>query len=426
MLSLIPAMLVPLTIQTAEPVPRVSVISVQSAINPSSADYIHESIRQAVRGGFSAIIIRLNTPGGLLTSTRDIVSDLLEAPLPVIVYVSPGGAQAASAGVFVTLAAHVAAMSPGTNIGAAHPVSIGSEMDSVMTEKVTNDAAAFIRSISGKRHRNVTWAEKSVRESISITEAEALDEGVIDLVAADIPTLLASLEGKVITVGNRPDTLRLAGAAVTEVSKSFQQEILDIVSDPNIAYIFMMLGIYGLMFELYNPGSIFPGVVGVISLILAFYSLHTLPVNYAGIGLIVFAVILFLLEIKIVSHGLLAIGGVLSLAIGSVMLFKTDSILDAVAVSWELIVAAVIVSAAFFLLVVGMGLKAQVRKPTTGTEGLIGEEGVALTDLSPGGRVKVHGEIWAAVTAGEPIASGEPIVVEASANLKLTVKRKPL
>ncbi len=420
---LILALLLPAAMPT-KAAGQVTVIDIGSAINPSSADYVHENIQEAARNGSAALIIRLNTPGGLLKSTRNIVSDLLEAPIPVIVYVSPGGAQAASAGVFITIAGHIAAMSPGTNIGAAHPVSLGSEMDSVMTEKVTNDAAAFIRSISEKRHRNVEWAEKSVRESISITEVEALREGVIDVVAANIPALLTALEEKVVEVQGRPDTLRLSGAAIIEVEKSFQQEILDIVSDPNIAYIFMMLGIYGLMFELYNPGSIFPGVVGVISLILAFYSMSTLPVNYAGVGLIVFAVILFLLEIKIVSHGLLSVGGVISLAMGSVMLFKSDSILDMVEISWELILAAVIVSAAFFLFVIGMGLKAQARKPTTGSEGIVGEEGVAMTALSPAGRVKVHGEIWAAVTRGESIAEGEAIIVEKSSNLKLTVKRK--
>jgi len=423
-LLLISALLVPPAYQTANPVPRVTVITVESAINPSSADYIHESILDAAENGSAAIVLRLNTPGGLLKSTRSIVSDLLEAPIPVIVYVSPGGAQAASAGVFITLAAHIAAMSPGTNIGAAHPVSVGSEMDSVMTEKVTNDAAAFIRSISEKRHRNVGWAEKSVRESISITEAEALREGVIDVVAADIPALFAAVEGKVVNAGGRTDTLHLAGAVVLDVKKSVRQEILDIVSDPNIAYIFMMLGIYGLMFELYNPGSIFPGIVGVISLILAFYSLHTLPVNYAGIGLIVFAVILFLLEIKIVSHGLLAIGGVVSLAMGSIMMFKNDSILDVVEVSWELILAAVVVSVLFFLFVIGMGIRAQARKPTTGSQGLVGEEGVVLADLSPAGSVKVHGEIWAAVSPGETLRAGEKVIVEQIVDLKLIVKRK--
>lgn len=400
------------------------VVTVESAINPPAAEYLRSSIVRASEGGAAGLIVRLNTPGGLLKSTRMIVSDLLDAPLPVIVYVAPAGAQAASAGVFVTLAAHVAAMAPGTNIGAAHPVLIGEQMDSVMAEKTTNDAAAFIRTISEKRHRNLEWAEQSVRKSVSITETEALGLKVVDLVAADLPSLLRQLDGRVVTVGGRSDTLRTAGAAVVAVEKTFQQEFLELISDPNIAYIFMMLGIYGLMFELYNPGSIFPGVVGVISLILAFYALHTLPVNYAGIGLIVFAVILFLLEIKVVSHGLLTVGGVVALAFGSMMLFERNSLLDVVEVSWEVIVAAVLVSVFFFLFVVGMGLRAQRRKATTGTEGLVGEEGIAIADLRPEGRVRIHGEIWNAVSPGGDVARGEIVIVERSENLRLVVRRK--
>lgn len=405
---------------------RIHVITVESAINPSSADYIRRSISDAREAGAIALIVRLNTPGGLLKSTRSIVSDILEAPLPVIVYVSPPGAQAASAGVFVTLAGHVAAMAPGTNIGAAHPVLIGQEMDSVMSEKATNDAAAFIRSISEKRKRNVEWAEESVRRSVSITETEALTKDVIDVVAADLPSLVRELDGRAVTVGERPDTLRTAGAEIVSIEKSFQQDFLDIISDPNIAYIFMMLGIYGLMFELYNPGTIFPGVVGVISLIIAFYSLHTLPLNYAGVGLILFSVVLFLLEIKIVSHGLLAIGGVVSLTVGSVMLFETDSLLDVVSLSWEVIVASVVATALFFLFLVGMGLKAQGRKPTTGSQGLLGEEGSAIGDLSPAGQVRVHGEIWSAASSGGEIRAGERVIVEKVENLRLIVRKKPI
>lgn len=404
---------------------KVHVITVESAINPSTSDYIRQSIDDAAGAGAAAVVLRLNTPGGLLKSTRAIVSDLLEAPLPVVVFVSPQGAQAASAGVFITLAGHVAAMAPGTNIGAAHPVLVGEQMDSVMSEKATNDAAAFIRTISEKRNRNVRWAEDAVRKSVSITETEALGEKVIDLVAADLPDLLAKLDGRVVMVRERADTMRTAGAEVVVVEKSFQHEFLDIISDPNIAYIFMMLGIYGLLFELYNPGTIFPGVVGVICLILAFYSLHTLPLNYAGVGLILFAVALFLMEIKIVSHGLLTIGGVVSLAVGSVMLFEPDSMLEAVSLSWGVIAASVVVSAAFFLLIIGLGLKAQGRRTTTGAEGLAGEEGVAIADLSPAGQVRVHGEIWSARAEGEPVRAGDAVVVERAENLRLVVRRKP-
>ncbi len=403
---------------------KIHVITVESAINPSTADYIRESILRAHDDGAVALVIRLNTPGGLLTSTRNIVTDILGAPLPVIVYVAPGGARAASAGVFITLAGHIAAMAPGTNIGAAHPVLIGESMDSVMSEKTTNDAAAFIRSISERRHRNMRWAEESVRKSLSITEAEALKEGVIDVVADDLAALLSSIDGRVVTVERGSDTLRTRGAAIVELNKTFRQEFLDIVSDPNIAYIFMMLGLYGLLFELYNPGSIFPGVVGAISLILALYSMNTLPISYAGAGLIILAVILFLLEIKIVSHGLLAIGGILSLTMGSVMLFERNSLLDVVEVSWAVIATTVLVSVAFFLFIIGMGLKAQRRRPTTGAEGLAGEEGIAVTDLRPEGRVKVHGETWTASSSGGDIPAGDKIIVEKSENLRLLVGRK--
>ncbi len=403
---------------------RIHVITVESAINPSSADYIRRSISDARDAGAAALVIRLNTPGGLLKSTRSIVSDILGAPLPVIVYVSPSGAQAASAGVFITLAGHVAAMAPGTNIGAAHPVLIGEQMDSVMSEKATNDAAAFIRSISEQRKRNVGWAEESVRRSVSITEAEALKQRVIDVVAADVPSLVREIDGRAVTVGERRDTLRTGGAEIVSIAKSFQQNFLDIISDPNIAYIFMMLGIYGLMFELYNPGAIFPGIVGVISLIIAFYALHTLPLNYAGVGLILFSVVLFLLEIKIVSHGLLAIGGVVSLTVGSVMLFETGSLLDVVSLSWEVIVASVVATTLFFLFLVGMGLKAQGRKPTTGSQGLLGEEGSAIGDLNPAGQVRVHGEIWSAASSGGEIRGGERIIVENVENLRLIVRKK--
>jgi membrane-bound serine protease (ClpP class) len=419
-------LLVALAAATTSGAGKYHVITIESAINPSTSEYIRQSIDRASSEGAAALIIRLNTPGGLLKSTRAIVTDLLESPIPVVVFVSPPGAQAASAGVFITLAAHVAAMAPGTNIGAAHPVLIGEQMDSVMSEKTTNDAAAFIRTISEKRNRNLKWAEDAVRRSVSITETEALKLKVVDVIAADVPALLGSLDGRVVVVRDRADTLRTAGAQIVTIDKTFKEEFLDLVSDPNIAYIFMMLGIYGLLFELYNPGSIFPGVVGVISLILAFYALHTLPVSYAGVGLIVFAVILFLLEIKVVSHGILTIGGVVSLAVGSVMLFERGSLLDIVEVSWEVIGAAVLVSLFFFLVVIGLGLRAQRRRATTGAEGLAGEEGIAVGDLSPEGRVKIHGETWNATSAGGEIRSGDGVIVEKSENLRLVVRRKPL
>jgi membrane-bound serine protease (ClpP class) len=399
----------------------VVVITIDGTINPASAEYLHEEIRTAADRRASCLVIRLNTPGGLLKSTRVMVSDLLDAPLPVIVYVSPAGAQAASAGVFITLAAHLAVMAPGTNIGAAHPVTPGAEMDSIMMMKTTNDAAAFIRTISEKRHRNMSWAEDAVRKSVSLTETEALKNQVIDLTAPSLQELLLAVDGKEIQTTAGMQILRTKNAEIVVREKTFQEKLLDILSDPNIAYIFMMLGIYGLLFELYNPGAVLPGIVGVIGLILAFYSMHSLPVNYAGLGLIIFGVILFLLEIKITSHGFLTAGGILSIVLGSVMLFQSDSGLDMLSLSWQVILMVVLFTTFFFVFAIGMGIRAQRRKPTTGIQGLIGEAGETLTDLSPSGQIRVHGEIWTAVSDGSSISSGTKVTVVKVDNLTLIV-----
>ena len=401
----------------------VSVITVDATINPATAEYIHESIQQSAGRHDQCIVIRLNTPGGLLKSTRVIVSDILTSPVPVVVYVSPSGAQSASAGSFITLAAHIAAMAPGTNIGAAHPVGMqGSEPDSIMNQKATNDAAAFIRTISEKRHRNVRWAEDAVRRSISITETEALRDSVIDLVTPSVPELLRAIDGRRVVTDAGTVTLTTARAEVVETPMGWKIHLLDTLSDPNVAYIFFLLGLYGLIFELYNPGSIFPGVVGVISLILAFYSMHTLPVNYAGLALMVFGVILFVLEIKITSHGLLTVGGIISLLLGSVMLINPESSLELIAISWGVIIPAVLCTALFFLLAIGVGIRAQARKPVTGTEGIVGEEGEAVTPLAPGGKVRVHGELWNAVATGTPLPAGARVTVEGVRGLTLRVR----
>lgn len=402
---------------------KIYVIKIDGAINPATADYIHSGIKQAEEDRAECLVIQLNTPGGLLKSTRVIVSDLLESRIPIVVYVSPGGAQAASAGVFVTIAAHIAVMAAGTNIGAAHPVSLEGQQDSIMMEKATNDAAAFIRTISEKRHRNVKWAEDAVRKSLSITETEALKEHVIDTIATNLTDLTEKIDGKKVETVDGVKTLATKNAEIVTIDMTFQQEILGILSDPNIAYILFMLGIYGLLFELYNPGSILPGIVGVISLILAFYSLHTLPINYAGLGLIIFAIILFLLEIKVVSHGLLAIGGTISLILGSLMLINTESTLEFVELSLPVILTVVISTLLFFLVAIGLGIKAQMRKPTTGWEGLVGEQGEAISDLNPEGRVHVHGENWSAESVDGKIRKGTKITVTQVSNLKVKVKK---
>lgn len=402
----------------------VQVITIDGAINPASADYIHEAIRRAAEDSAECLVVRLNTPGGLLKSTRVIVTDFLTSPVPVIVYVAPQGAQAASAGVFVTLAANIAAMAPGTNIGAAHPVTIGEEPDSIMMGKMTNDAAAFIRTISEKRHRNITWAEDAVRKSLSITETEALKAGVVDTIASSVRQLVDEVDGRTVQVSSGERTLHTRGAEIKTYEESFQQKILDLLSDPNIAYIFMMLGMYGLLFELYNPGLIFPGIVGVICLVIAFYSLHTLPINYAGLALIIFAVVLFILDLKLPSHGLLTTGGIVSLLIGSLMLIRNETSFDVISISWAVIVVVVVFTAAFFLFAIGMGVRAQRRKPSTGIQGIVGEPGEAISDLNPDGQVKVHGEIWSATSVGGSIRRGTKIVTVEIDNLRLKVRKQ--
>lgn len=400
---------------------KVVSMKIDGSINPVSADFIRNGIKKAADENAECLIIHLNTPGGLLKSTRMIVSDMLESPVPVVVFVSPGGAHAGSAGVFITLAANVAAMAPGTNIGAAHPVSSG-QMDTTMNEKVTNDAAAFIRTIAEKRNRNMTWAERAVRRSYSYTETEALQDSVIDLIAKNEKELLAMIDGRIIELSSGTKALQTVSATVEEYKMNIWEKLLDILSDPNIAYILLLLGMYGVMFELYNPGAMLPGIVGVISLILAFYSMHTLPINYAGLALIVFAIILFLLELKIASHGLLAIGGVVSLLLGSMMLIKSGSSLEMVRISRTVIISATVVSALFFLFVIGFGLKAQKNKITTGIEGMVGDIGEVLEMLSPTGSIRVQGEIWNAESIAGTINKGEKVRIKEMKNMKLFVE----
>ena len=403
------------------PAQTVVSITVDATINPATAEFIHDAIAKAKKEKAECLIIHLNTPGGLLKSTRNIVGDILESPVPVVVYVSPAGADAGSAGVFVTLSAHIAAMTPGTNIGAAHPVGMQTTTDTVMYGKITNDAAAFIRAIAKKRHRNIDWAERAVRRSYSYSETEALEDSVIDLIAKNDQELLQMIDGKNVELNSGSVTLHTKNAKTEEFKMSFIEKLLNIISDPNIAYILLLLGFYGIMFELYSPGSILPGIIGVISLILAFYSLQTLPVNYAGLALILFALLLFLLEIKIVSHGLLAIGGTISLLIGSMMLIRTGTG-EVGRLSLTVIISATIVTSLFFLFIIGMGIRAQRLKPVTGAGALIGQTGEAKEILNPLGMVFVNGELWQAEAISGEINKGEKIRVERMEGLKLFVE----
>jgi membrane-bound serine protease (ClpP class) len=398
----------------------VTVIDVDGVVNPVMSEFISDNIETAEKDNADALVIRLDTPGGLDTSMRSIVKKIISSEIPVVVYVSPSGARAASAGVFITIAAHVAAMSPGTNIGAAHPVGVGSKMDKTMTDKAVNDASAYIKSIAEKRNRNAAWAEKAVRESASITEKEALKLNVIDFIATDIKTLLDTIDRKKVETSLGKHVVSTKDATIVYKKMGLRQKILDIISNPNVAYLLMLLGFYGIFFELNNPGAIFPGVIGVISLILAFYSFQTLPVNYAGVLLITLGVIMFILEIMVTSFGLLTIGGIISMTIGSIMLF--DSPLPFLKLSFKVILPAVIVTAAFFSLTIYLALRAYRRKPVTGAEGLIGLEGDAKTDIHTRGQAFVHGEIWNA-RSDEPIKAGDKIRVEKVENLILKVRR---
>ena len=401
---------------------KVLSIKLEATINPATADFIHRAIEVAQKEQSTCLLIHLNTPGGLLKSTRVIVSDILASPVPIVVYVSPGGAHAGSAGVFITMASHIAAMAPGTNIGAAHPVTTQGEMDTIMSAKATNDAMAFIRSIATKRERNAAWGAQAVSNSVSLTETEALENNVINLIASNEQELLNNIDGKNVTVSTGTVVLHTKNATVKTLEMGWGEKMLNILSDPNVAYILFLLGLYGLIFELYSPGAIFPGIIGGICMILALYTMHTLPVNYAGLALIVFGIILFLLEIKIVSHGLLAIGGVISLLLGSMMLIRTDGTWAMASLSWSVILSAVGVSCLFFLFVVGMGLKAQKAKPAIGLEAMIGEIGQSLSELNPGGTVRMHGEIWKAISESGLIPEGKKVIVKGFLNFTLQVE----
>jgi membrane-bound serine protease (ClpP class) len=398
-------------------------IEVDGIINPATAKFITDSIDQASKEGGQCLIIELDTPGGLMDSMRNIVKKILASNIPIIVYVAPRGARAASAGVFITLASHVAVMAPGTNIGAAHPVTLGAEgkESKTMTEKIVNDTVSQIKTIAKNRGKNVDWAEKAVRKSVSITEDEALKLNVIDLICTDLNDLLSKVDGRVIKFDGMTRTLLTKGVQPRPIQMSWRYKLLDTISNPSIAYILLMLGIYGIFFELSSPGAILPGVVGGIFLILAFYALQMLPISFAGLALILFAIILFIAEVKVVSHGLLTVGGVISLFLGSMMLIETPA--EYMQISLMVIIPAVLVSAGFFAFAVTKAIKARLTKPTTGTEGLVGEVGMASTPLSPEGKVLVHGEFWNAIS-DDPVEKGDKVQVVGVKDLVLNVKKK--
>ena len=396
---------------------EVYIIKVADAISPGTSEFIKSSIKKAEKNEAACLIIELDTPGGLAESMRVIVQNILASNVPVVVFVSPGGARAASAGVMITMAADVAAMAPGTNIGAAHPVGAGGkDIDGKMSEKVINDMVAQAKSVAEQKGRNAKWVEDAIRESVSVTETEALKENIIDLVAKDTDDLIRQLNGREL---KDKGVLKLDNVKKVVLKETLRNKILRTISNPNIAYILMLIGLAGLYFELSHPGAIFPGVIGGICLILAFFALQTLPVNYAGILLIVLAIIFFIMEMKIVSYGLLSVAGVVSLLLGSLMLFEGTT--PDMKLSLRVLLPTVILISGFFVAVATLVFRAQISKPATGSTGLVGEIGVVKKALAPEGKVFVHGELWNA-RAKEPLDENAKVRIVKVVNLILEVE----
>jgi len=404
----------------------IRVVRVNDAIHPTVADFISTELTKANDRPDTAFLLEIDTPGGLDTSMREIIKSMLASRIPVIVYVAPAGARAASAGALITLAADFAVMAPGTNIGAAHPVAVGpgGEQDSTMMDKVLADAVAYARSLAEQRGRNVEWAESIVRESISTPASEALQLKVIDLIAADEKELIAGLDGRRYLRQGQALVLDIAGAELHSVEMSWRQKILATISNPNVAYMLLMLGIMGIFFEISQPGGILPGALGAIALLLALFAFQTLPINYAGVLLILLAIILFILEVKIVSYGMLSIGGLVSMTLGSLMLIESSE--PYLQISRAIIAATVAVFGGFFLLVVFFVVRTQKTRFVSGAEGMVGERGQAVTAIHEEGKVFVHGEYWDAFSK-EPIGKDRAVVVvRMVGNLRMEVAPWPV
>ena len=420
LLSLIAALI--LSIPAVTSANEILYVRASGIVNPVMSEYVRAGLAEASKERAAAFIIELDTPGGFDTSMREIVKAEFSSDVPVVVYVAPSGARAASAGVFITYAAGVAAMAPGTNIGSAHPVSMYGKMGKTMEKKVENDAAAYIMSIAEKRNRNAAWAEKAVRRSANITADEALKLGVINLIAANMADLVGKLDGMKADTSAGPRVITTRGAEVKEIPMSARYRILDIISDPNVAYLLLMIGLVGLYFEFAHPGAVLPGVAGVLCLVLAFYALQTLPVNYAGLLLMALGIILFILEIKIASYGLLTIAGIISLLLGSLMLFESSPFIR---LSMLVVLPAVVFMAAFVSGTMYYALRIRRRRPVSGAESLVGRECLAADDFNGDlrGRVFMAGEYWNAV-CDMPVKKDETLRVVEVNGLLLKVSKK--
>lgn len=401
--------------------PRVLWVRYQGVIGTVTSNYMTDAVAAANEGEYDALVIEIDTPGGLDTAMRAIIKEIMASGVPVVLYVSPSGSRAASAGAVIALASHAVAMAPGTNLGAAHPVNLGGggQADSTMTQKATNDAVAYVRSIAAERGRDPEWAEDAVRKSVSASAREAVDLGIADCIAEDREDLFGKLEGLRVKTTEGETELRLAGASVDDFPMGRRYRFLTFLNDPNVAYILLLLGFYGLFFEISSPGTIFPGVVGAICLVLGLFALQSFSINYAGLMLMVLGVVFFVAELLTPTYGVLSAGGVAALTLGSILLFRSPE--PFYRVSLSVVVPALLVTAAFFTFAVFMAVRVRRRRPTTGKRGLVGAVGTARTRLDPRGKVFVSGAHWTAESR-EPVEEGAKVIVESVEGLVLTVR----